>query len=416
MRRTIFARCTVVHQMLVEPGAGICNAGTMTTNNPFGPGGPFNDLFKRQREQAELIKRALGPGYELQQRLKALEGPLAGMRDLQRTGTLAHLADLQNAGVLSSARATATLHSDSIKAMQALASSSWMLALQKTAIGISQEDLGILKTQKLLAGSTGPDVLKLAKTFDANRSILETMMTASKWTEQFRTLSDRFAPSIAGIKVAAESALMLDMMTLRASAEVVAKSAVVVAAEQVLEAHRLFEAIGQADSPAQSASLFAAFVSLMAAIFARFGENTLKELQGIGAVKLIELFMLGVAIFQFAAPADMSPAEKKVVAEMKVEVETLQDKLDKILAANEAANEAYVSNLPRAELKRDAAIRREAQGNAQVLMRGATGMVLAVKQSQGKWRLVVYRDPLTDQLAEGWVYAPAVQLLDAPVK
>ncbi|MFD1960456.1 SH3 domain-containing protein [Novosphingobium panipatense] len=59
-------------------------------------------------------------------------------------------------------------------------------------------------------------------------------------------------------------------------------------------------------------------------------------------------------------------------------------------------------------------MRREPQGKAQILMRGDAGTLLAVKDSRGKWRLVVYRDPLTDQLSEGWVFAPAGELLNIP--
>lgn len=371
----------------------------MSTNNPFGPGSPLHDLFKRQRE----LQRMLGPTHELQERIKSLQGPLATIAELQRAGTLAGLTP-------------SSFHADSIKALQAIATPTWMLALQKTAADISRDDLGILKTQRLLASAVDSDALKLARTFDTHRPIVEAMMTASKWTEQFRTLSQQFAPDLAGIKAAAESARMLDMMTLRATAGAVAKSAVVVAAEQVLEAHRLIEAISQSDSPAQSASLLTALLSLMAAIFSGFGENTLKELRGIGAVKLIELFMLAIAFHQWVAPPDMSAAEKKVVAEMRVEVETLQDKLDRILKANEQANEAHVANLPRGELKREVAIRRAGEAKAPVLMKGAKGQLIAVKETRGRWCLVVYRDPLTDQLSEGWVYAPAVQLLDPPAR
>lgn len=374
----------------------------MKTNNPFDPSDRFSNLFKR----------ALGSGYELQQRLKALEGPLATVRELQRTSTFAHLASLQHNSALSTAWAAVNLHSDSIRAMQAYASSSWMLALQKSAMGISEQELGILKTQKLLEGATGPDVLKLAKTFDANRSIVETVMVASKWSDQFRALTDRFLPSLAGIKIAAERARMLDMMTLGTCAEVSAKSAVVIAVEQVLEAHRLIEAIGQAESPAQSVSLFAALLSVVGALFSRFGENTMKELRGVGAFRLIELVLMAITILHLVAPAEMSPDEQKIFVEIKVDVENLQDKLDKILTASKAVDESYVSGLPRAELKRDALIRCEARGKAKVLMRGVKGMPLAIKQSQGKWRLVVYRDLLTDQLSEGWVYAPAVQMFD----
>ena len=45
-------------------------------------------------------------------------------------------------------------------------------------------------------------------------------------------------------------------------------------------------------------------------------------------------------------------------------------------------------------------------------MRGEKGMLFAIKESRGKWRLAVYRDPLTDQLSEGWIYNSAIEALD----
>jgi hypothetical protein len=336
--------------------------------------------------------------------MKELEGPLAQFKELQRNGTL---------GSLYSA---ASFHAESIEKLRALATPAWMQALQSTAIGIGRDELGILKTQRLLASTIDTDVLKLAKTFEDNRSIVQNLMTASKWSEQFKSLSERLAPNLMGIKAAAERARMLDMMTLRASADMVAKSAVVIATEQMLEAHRLIEAIGQTDSPEQGASLFAALLTVIAALFSRFGGNTINELRNIGAIKVIELLAVALAFMPLVVTPDMSPAEKKVVAEMKAEVETLKDKLDQIQAANVAANEAYVSNLARAALKRAAPIRRDGNAKAAILLKGPPGMLLAVKQSKDRWRQVVYRDPLTDQLAEGWVYAGAVQLLDEPAK
>ncbi|HEX8056688.1 MAG TPA: hypothetical protein VF481_08500 [Novosphingobium sp.] len=386
----------------------------MTTNNPFGPGSPLNDLYKRQREMADLLKLARGPGYELQERMKALEGPLAAYRDLEKTGVLAQIAGLQNSGVLSNAFVSSTLHSASISALQARSSSTWMLALQSTARGIAQKDLGLLNIQQLLAASAGADVLKLVKTFDANRSIIEKVTTASKWSEQFRLLSDRFAPGLAGLKLAAERARMLDMQILRASAEVAAKSTVVIVAEQVLEAHGLIEAMGQADSHTQSLTLFTQLLSLVETIFSGLQGNTVKELKGVGAFRLIELLLMAFAIWHMVVPAEMSPGEKAAFEEVTGKIETVEEKLGQIVAANEAADISYIADLPRAELKRDAAIRREPQGKAAVLMHGVKGTQLAVKETREKWRLVVYRDLLTDQLSEGWVYAPAVQMLDEP--
>jgi hypothetical protein len=374
----------------------------MTTDNPFGPGGPFYEAFRRQRELAELVKRTLGPAHELRERMRDLEGSLASFRELERSG------------VLGTIHAAANLSAERAAALDALATPAWLLAVQQTAASVARRDPTILKTQELLAASAVSDVVTLARTFEANRSTMATVMAASQWGEQFRSLSESLAPTIAGIKLAAERARALDMLTLRATADAVAKSATMAAAEQVLKAHRLLEAMGEAQSPEQSASLFAALLSVMAAIFSGFHENTVKELRGVGSVKLLEIFMLAVAIWQFATPADLSPAQQKVVAEMQAEFESMEDKLDKILATTEAANEAYVAELPRAELRRSAAICREGQARARVLMRGEAGMLLAVKESRGRWRLVVYRDPLTDQLSEGWVHAPAVRMLDQP--
>lgn len=386
----------------------------MTTDNPFGPDGPFNDPFEKQREQAEMFKRLLGPGYEVQQRMKVLEGPLASYRNLHRSGVLAQVESLQNRGLLSNLLSWPTLHAASIAALQARSTPSWMLALQSTAISVAQQDLSILKTQQLLAASAGADVLKLVKSFDANRPIIEKMISASKWTEQFRLLSERFAPGLAGLKLAAERARLLDMQILRASAEVAAKSMVVVVAEQVLEAHGLIEAMGQAESHAQSLTLFAQLLSLVEAIFSGFQGNTVKELKGVGAFRLIELVLMAFAIWHMLVPAEMSHAERAAFTEVNGKIEVVEKKLDEIVAASEAADQSYVADLPRAELKRDAAIRCEPKGKATVLINGVKGTPLAVKERHEKWRLVVYRDPLTGQLSEGWVYAPAMQMLDVP--
>lgn len=373
----------------------------MTIDNPFGPGGPFYEALRRQREWAEMVKQTLGPAHELRERIMALEAPLASFRELERSGALGTVY------------AAAKPNAERIAALEALATPAWMLAVQQTAASVARQDPSILKTQELLAASAVSEVVKLAQTFESNRSMMASVMASSQWNEQFRSLSERFAPTIAGIKLAAERARAIDMLTLHATADAVARRSTLAAAEQVLEAHRLIEAMGQSDSAEQTASLFGALISVMATLFSGFHENTVKELRGVGAVKLLEIFMLAVAIWQFATPPDMSPAQKKVVEDMQAEFESLQDKLDEILAATEVVNEAYVAELPRAELKRTAAIRREDRAGATVLMRGEAGMLLAVKESRDRWRLVVYRDPLTDQLSEGWVYAPAVRMLVA---
>jgi len=372
----------------------------MKINDPFGPGGPYHDFFRQERERAEMFRKMLGPAHDLKRLLDEQRGPPAQFAEMQRGGTLSTLFK------------GADLHAENTQRLQALTNPAWVQALQGPAFGIGRDELGILKTQRLIAGALDSDVLKLARTLEDHRSVVQGLMAATSWADRFRSLTEQLAPNLAGIKAAAENARLLDMMTLRASADAVSRTAVVIAAEQVLEAHRLIEAIGHAESPEQGATLFAALLTVVAALFARFGENTMNELRKIGAVTLVGLLAGLLGLLPLVTTPDMSPTEKKVVAEMQAEVTTLKDKLETMQAADVAASEAYVSALPRAELRRAAPIRREASAGAGMLLRGPPGMLLAVKESRPRWRRVVYRDPLTDQLAEGWVNAGAVHLLD----
>jgi len=408
------ARFTVVAQKLVEPGTRFCDGISMSNKFPFGPDSPLYEAMKLQREQSDLIKRAMGPNFALPSAIKPLPSVFTALDAVEKSGILKTAAMLKGTRVSDTIAAAEALRMSRVPVLKDFASTSWLLQIQRTAMGINRDPTGILAAQKLLIGSTIADMVKLGSMFEANRAIIGKLMAGSQVGDQIKALSERMAPSLGILKVAAERARTIDMMTLRATAEAVATSSAVVMAEQVIEAHRLIEAIGHAEDPAQSVDLLAAFMQLIGVIFSTFGDNTLKELRNVGAIALIGFIMTVYGIYKEVVPADLTPAEQKVHAEMKVQVETLQEKIDKIIAANQKADEAYVANLPRAELKRDAPIRREPQGKAQILMRGDAGTLLAVKDSRGKWRLVVYRDPLTDQLSEGWVFAPAVELLNIP--
>ncbi|MEN3749453.1 SH3 domain-containing protein [Sphingomonas sp. HF-S3] len=386
----------------------------MTSKFPFRPDSPYSDFLKLQREQADMVKNILGPTTEFQRRLAAVQRPLAHLRELEKTGILGTAARMSGTRIGEVMAASEALRLSKISALKDFASPNWMVALQGTARWIDRDPGGILKTQKAILVASVPEWTKLGSVFAANQSTISKLLGASRWAEQARTLSEQLSPSLEIIKIAADRARMIDGLTLRAAADTVATSSAAIAAEQVLEAHRLIEAIGQSESPEQGAGLLIALVTLMAAIVQRFGENTMKEIGGIGALKLFEIFMVVLAFVQWMTPPDMSPAEMQAIVEIKAELQTIEDRIEELLQAQEAAHEASVADMPRAELKRMAPIRREPQGKAQVLMRGDEGMLLAVKENRGTWRLVVYRDPLTDQLSEGWVYAPAVRLLDAP--
>lgn len=124
--------------------------------------------------------------------------------------------------------------------------------------------------------------------------------------------------------------------------------------------------------------------------------------------------ILGLLLAIAALHPDQSPEEKAAFAALN-QVEALQQETRRYHEAEARADEAYVADLPRAELSRDATFRREPRRAGAVVLKAPDGMVLAIERRQGRWRLVMYRDPLTGQLARAWVYANAVSPLAPPV-
>lgn len=370
----------------------------MNDGNDFGFGGRYHEIFKHQRELANLIKNLGGPALELQ-------GLKAALQSQSELGL--HLKNVSE---------IARLNVGSVKALDAIADPVWMKALRETAFNVNRQTGEMFASRKLILESMVIDSLTFSQSLKANQQALATLMSGSRLSLQLANLNGRFASDLAAIKGAVDQAWRLESISPRASADIEFKSNLLTAAEHVMEAHRLIDYVSRSQTPAEFVTYFAALVSLMAALFSQFGENTVKELQGIGAVRLIELFMLLVAIVHFATPAETSHGDSEIVATMKIEIKALRDNLTKITEANEAANESYVANLPRAELARTAPIRRDPKRISPILQHGDAGMSLAIKQKHGRWYLVVYRDPLSNQLSEGWAYSSAVQLIDKKIK
>lgn len=45
------------------------------------------------------------------------------------------------------------------------------------------------------------------------------------------------------------------------------------------------------------------------------------------------------------------------------------------------------------------------------MLKSKAGEVVAIEKRQGRWRLAVFRDPLSNQLARAWVYETALRPL-----
>ena len=108
----------------------------------------------------------------------------------------------------------------------------------------------------------------------------------------------------------------------------------------------------------------------------------------------------------------MTPAQVQMLEETRSGVDRMIEEWSAYRTAEHSIDEAAVADLPRAELSRGATIRAEPRREGKALAKAPEGTLLAIAGSQGRWRHVYYRDPLTDQLALAWVYGPAVRLLD----
>jgi hypothetical protein len=254
------------------------------------------------------------------------------------------------------------------------------------------------------------------KAFDLNRSTVASAIAAASGGETYRRMIEDALPRISAFGAIAEQMRQLDAMTLRAS-EGVFQSSTALAAEMVLETQRVAEAILAAPTDGESVELQGQLLALIVSFVPRLGPKTIIELHNMGLFQWTGWLagVLGLLLAIAALHPDQSPDEKAAFAELNQKVEVLQHETNRYYDAEGRAEEAYVAGLPRAELRRDASFRREPKGTGAIVLKAPKGTSLAVERSQGRWRLVVFRDPLSKQLAKAWVYSTALSPLAAPL-
>lgn len=271
------------------------------SNDPFGPGGPFYGPLKRQREQFNMINRALGPTYELQQRIKEFEAPFAHLRVLQRSG------------VLSSAYETARTHAETIDKLKALTSTPWALSVTETARSIMQRDNDLLEQQRRMSSS----LLDTMRALDANRSTVMAAIAAVSTSETYRRMMADTLPRVMEFGAIAERMRMIDIATLRASDGDV-ESVTVLAAKMVMETQRIAEAIAVAATEEDSAALFGELFETIAGYVTKLGPRTFAELNAMGLVQWSAwLFgLLGFVLAIIALLPNQSQEQSKAITEL----------------------------------------------------------------------------------------------------
>ena len=298
------------------------------------------------------------------------------------------------------------------EAFRKLCSTASSLSVAETARSIAERNVGLLEEQRRLSST----MLDTLKTFNVNRATVATAIAAASAGETFRRMIAEALPSLSALGAIAERMRMVDAMTLRASDRSV-QSATALAAEMVLETQRIAEAIAVAPTDEESAELQGKLLEVIVSFVQRLGPNTVTELHNMGLFQWSGWLagMLGLLLAIAAVQPNQSPQEKAAIVELNQKVELLQHETHRYYEAESRADEIFVAGLPRAALTRDATLRRKPERAGEVVLKAREGTLVAIEKSRGRWRLVVFRDPLSNQLAKAWVYATALSPVTPPL-
>jgi hypothetical protein len=297
------------------------------------------------------------------------------------------------------------------EAFRKLASTAWALSVTETARGVAERNSALVEEQRRLSST----ILDTVRTFDANRSAIGAAIAAATAGPTYKQMIAEALPRVSILGAIAERMLMVDVLTLRAS-EDVAQSATALAAEMVVEAQRIAEAIADAPTEEEGVRLYETLVDVLLQFLSNLGPNTIPELQRMGLVGFIS-FVITVLSLSTLVPQEptQSPQDTAAFTQLNEKVDQLQEEVRHYHEVEAQSEEHYLANLPRAELTRNATFRRRPARDGEVVLRASRGMEVAIARAEGRWRLVVFRDPLSDQLAQAWVYATAVAPLAPPL-
>lgn len=369
-------------------------------NDPFGlPESAADRIMREERKRTDFYRRFVGD-RAVAEAIREATKQQKLFRDLDY--------DRQVRTVLE------TLKRDraSREAFTAMASTAWAQSISETARNIAQQSAGLIEEQRRLSSS----VLDTVRAFDVNRRAVASAMVALKGDRDFRQTIAGTLSELSTYGAIAEQMRLLDVMTLHAS-KGIARSATAVAAEMVLETQRIAEAIATASTEEDGAALVGELFEKLLGYLISLGPKTMNEIASMGLVGWTGWFfsLAGLVLSAMARQPNQTPEQQATVSELSQKVETLQEERRRYHEAETRADEAYVSNLPRAELARDATFRREPERSGKVVLDAPKGMVLAIEKSDGRWRRVVFRDPLSHQLSRAWVYVTAVTKLADPL-
>lgn len=181
--------------------------------------------------------------------------------------------------------------------------------------------------------------------------------------------------------------------------------------EHVEQLQDATDELTQCPSSEDRTALATRLVSILAGFAHWFAKNSRDELLKMGFFATLSLYRTLEGILASHAAAGMTPEQSQLLSHTHDQVALLSEQIENLASLEAQLDEAWVSNLPRAELRATAMVRTSPGRSGDALYRAPTGTLLAIAGRQGEWLSAIYRDPLTDQLAQGWVYGRSVKIL-----
>lgn len=356
----------------------------MPSNNPFGQPLSIVDLYRQTRPALELARESIGHADNLKRLMGELDGPLKAFWALP-AGPYSNTVDLMLKRVRDEEGWRSTLRAVEESRLQR------ELALQ-TVTGFGP----LLEQQRLAATALDTGIVRTAELLGRNSNTIASAIAAVRAQDEIALLA---------------SSIVDRMETLRFTAltrDAFPRSAVDIFLEEFAKAQRAASEFAEVETEEERTVLLAALLMSLVNALRGLLQNTRKDVLGLSALALLSVVANVKSLLPSSPPPGMTVEQVQTLEETHRDVERIEREFKELHESNRGLDEAYISTLSRAELKRSAIIRAEPRRDGRALVRADEGEALALVEKQGKWRLVAFRDPLTGQLAQGWVYGANV--------
>ncbi|MBV9900338.1 MAG: hypothetical protein JOZ90_04485 [Alphaproteobacteria bacterium] len=372
--------------------------------DPFGLESPAQRLFREERERRRLFDDLGAHRGGIEREIERVKDELLGTR---------RFTSPFGGQTFRTVREEIERNRAYTRAIDDLISPASVIARQQTAMAIAARVPLLRKEAEALASTLGSAFNSTTRALEAQSQAIAALLGTSDWQRERASLSaaaEAMRPSMAAIARSAALRRATDAATLRLSAgKGEAEDPHLAAfAEESAVASAVLSSLAEADDPQESIRHLAEFLKVLTRIFDRLGKNTVREITEAGLVTLFVMAVTLLDAFGPKEPAELGQGDKAALADIRGEVETLRERLSAYERVLESADREFTEDLPRATARTQAKVRFLPDGSSPLVYRLKNGEVVAVASRKGRWRQVIFRDSLTDQLSRGWVYASSL--------